>query len=117
VSKQRRRRLEALLRRWILDAWPAEARRYLRLVPNVLDLVRLERQLTDKFGPPIRYQPEADRCPHCPGVTVVYYRHDSLEGAPVLQEGEQLPAPCAVCGRPAEVLALVEDPYFFKRHD
>jgi hypothetical protein len=76
----------------------------------------------DSFGPwahkcPLIVQPEAERCPHCPGVKVVYCRQESWAGPPVPQQGEQLPAPCAVCGRPAEVLAVVEDPYFFRRHD
>jgi hypothetical protein len=47
----------------------------------------------------------------------VYYRQDTLEGEPVLLEGEQLPAPCAACGRPADVLAVVEDKHFFQRQD
>jgi len=56
-----------------------------------------------------------DRCPRCPRVAVVYYRRDSLEGEPVLKEGEHLPAPCAACGRPADVLVVVEDKHFFQR--
>jgi hypothetical protein len=62
-------------------------------------------------------RPNRDRCPRCPRVAVVFYRQDTLEGEPVLQEGEQVPVPCAACGRAAEVLAVVEDKYFFQRQD
>jgi hypothetical protein len=47
----------------------------------------------------------------------VFYRQESLDGEPVLQVGEQLPSACAFCGRPGEILAVVEDPYFFQRQD
>jgi hypothetical protein len=62
-------------------------------------------------------RPASERCPRCPRVAVVYYRQYSWEGEAVLQQGERLPALCAGCERPVELLAVVEDKYFFQRRD
>ena len=70
---------------------------------------RLER-LEQRIG-----QQEKPRCPACPPQAIVYYRQDRSTAEPVLQEGEQLPDPCPRCGRPVDVLAVVEDPDFFRR--
>jgi hypothetical protein len=56
-------------------------------------------------------------CPHGPHVAAVYDRRDTGEGVPVLQGGERLPAQCAACGRPLQVLAPVEDVDSFRRPD
>jgi hypothetical protein len=67
-------------------------------------LARLERHLPTPGG----------ACPHCPPGAIVLYQHDDPTAAPVLVEGQFLPAPCLHCGREppvlAEVLVVVDGP-------
>jgi hypothetical protein len=46
---------------------------------------------------------------------VVLYRQHGRDGEPILDEGQEPPAPCPGCGRPARVLPLVviDDPEFY----
>jgi hypothetical protein len=39
---------------------------------------------------------------------LVAYRQDSPDAAPVLAPGQVLPSPCRNCGRPADVIEIVE---------
>jgi hypothetical protein len=45
--------------------------------------------------------------PDCPPQAVVRYVQDGPDAEPVLEEGQEPPAPCPRCGRPADVLPLV----------
>jgi len=55
-----------------------------------------------------RVRPKAGRCPDCPPPVLIGYHQDSPEAEPVLDEGQELPGSCPRCGRPAEVLEIVE---------
>jgi hypothetical protein len=46
-------------------------------------------------------------CPHCPPGGIVTYWQADPDSEPVLGEGQMVPAPCAHCGRPADVLEIV----------
>ena len=45
--------------------------------------------------------------PDCPPEAVVRYYQDGPDGELVLDEGQEPPAPCARCGRPARVVERV----------
>jgi hypothetical protein len=55
-----------------------------------------------------RVRPKDGRCPDCPPPSIIGYHQDGPEAEPVLDEGQELPGPCPRCGRPAEVLEIVE---------
>ena len=49
-----------------------------------------------------------ERCPHCPAPAVVRYRQADRTAEPTRWCGEEPPDRCPRCGRPCELLQIIE---------